>query len=221
MRIKWNRIFPEMWASTRWRLAMRVETWCWATILRPCPLLQLRLSAPCQDFRTLLGYQDRVFKMSRRHPVRRANCPAVIEQFNRSSAGINHRLDGERHPRLQSRAAPTSPVIRDLRLLVQFPPDPVPDKFADYIEALARRDFLDGRANIAQPGTFMHHLNRAAKSRLGHSQQPLRALVDHADRNREGGIPYPAVLDYPDVELHDVAILDPALTADAVHDFVV
>ena len=56
---------------------------------------------------------------------------------------------------------------------------------------------------------------------LGHAQQFIDAIVDHADRNRGGGVPHPAILDHADVELHDVAVLDPPLAADSVHDFVV
>jgi len=67
----------------------------------------------------------------------------------------------------------------------------------------------------------VHDFNRAPKSSLGNAEQPLRAIVDHADRNREGRVPYPSLLDYADIELHDVAILNTSLAADSVHNLVV
>ena len=60
-------------------------------------------------------------------------------------------------------------------------------------------------------------LQRALRDR----EQFLDPLVDHPDRNRRRRVPHPAVLHNADVELHDVAILNAALTADAVHDLVV
>ena len=60
-----------------------------------------------------------------------------------------------------------------------------------------------------------------SKRPLRHPQQLFDALINHADRHRRRGVPDPAILDDADIELHDVAVLNPPLTADSVHDFVV
>ena len=43
-------------------------------------LPQLRLCAPCQNFGLVLRDQNRVLEVRRRQAIRRAHCPAIIEQ---------------------------------------------------------------------------------------------------------------------------------------------
>ena len=97
----------------------------------------------------------------------------------------------------------------------------MPDEFAHDAESIAQRDLFDREANIAEPHAFRRGLDRAAQRGLRDAQKTLRPFIDHADRNGVSGVPHPTVLDHADVELDDVAVLDPALAPDAVHDFVI
>ena len=125
-------------------------------------------------------------------------------------------------PGFQARPAAALSVVRHLRLFVQFPSDAVADKFPHDTEMMAHRFIFDRRAKIAEPGACMRVADRALAARFRSPRSKLLdALVDHADGNGRRGIAHPAVLHHADVELHDVAVLDPALTADAVHDLVI
>ena len=118
--------------------------------------------------------------------------PSAVQTVQPSSskrtaarAGINHRLDRQRHPRLQSRSAPALAVVRHLRFFVQFAADTVADEFAHDREI--RRARLRPRCSrkhrrAARPRASIS--NRAPQRALRHAQQSLRPLVDHSDRNR-------------------------------------
>src|SRR5439155_20555001 len=49
----------------------------------------------------------------------------------------------------------------------------------------------------------------------------LNPLVDHTGSDSCRRVTYPTVLNYSDVELHDVAVLNPTLTRDSMDNFVV
>src|SRR5689334_3562970 len=80
---------------------------------------------------------------------------------------------------------------------------------------------LNFSAQVTEPGAFGSYFDRLRQCVLGNTQQLIDAFVDHSNRDCRGRIPYPAVLDDTDIQLHDVAILNPALTADAVNDLVI
>src|SRR4051794_38416623 len=95
------------------------------------------------------------------------------------------------------------------------------DKFADNRESVADSLVFDLGADIAQSCAFNHHANGARQSRLGDSEQLVHPVVDHSHRDGSSGIAYPSILNHSNIQLHDVAVLNPALTADPMNNLVV
>ena len=86
---------------------------------------------------------------------------------------IDHRLDRERHSRLQARTAPAFAVIWHLRFFVQLPSHAVTDKFAH--DAEVRCDLLHPRSpHKRRPvDAFTSEADRPSQRVFGHAQQFL------------------------------------------------
>ena len=106
----------------------------------------------------------------------RVDRPAVVARVDAGLAGGDHRLDRERHPRLEERAAARLAEVRDLRLLVHRPPHPVADELADDGEAGVLGRALDGRGDVADAVAGARLLDPGLERCLAGLEEPLRAL---------------------------------------------
>src|SRR5207249_9436669 len=104
---------------------------------------------------------------------------------------------------------------------MHFSPHPVPNKFAHDGETKAARFILDFSANVADAPAFAGDGDCTGERIFGNAQQLIRAFIDDSNWNSRGVIAYPAILNYADVQFHNVAILNSPLAADAVNHFVV
>src|SRR5216117_995204 len=104
-----------------------------------------------EDARTVFGHRDRVLEVACKRVVARVDRPAVVAREDAGLAGGDHRLDREGHPGREERAAAGLSEVRDLRLLVHRPPDPVADELADDREARLLGRALDSRRDVADP----------------------------------------------------------------------
>src|SRR6266436_275990 len=77
------------------------------------------------------------------------------------------------------------------------------------------------RADIAEARTLACDADCPLQRIFRDAQQLVDTLLDDSDRHRRRGVPHPTVLDYSDVQLHNIAVLNPALARDAVHNFVI
>src|SRR3954451_10859094 len=75
--------------------------------------------------RAIIGYRNRMLEMRRKAPVRSHRGPAILQDSNRSSTGVEHRLDGQGQPFLQAHPTPSRTEIGALGPLVHCPADPV------------------------------------------------------------------------------------------------
>src|SRR6478735_5575755 len=159
--------------------------------------------------------------MRRRQAIRRAYCPAIVEQSDIGRADVNHWLARKRHSRFQFWSATAFAVIGDLRFLMHFAPDAVPNKFAHHRKTISARFILNFRADIPHPPAFMGNADCARERVFGRAQQLVRAFIDDSYGNSGGVIANPTILNNADVELHHVAILNAPLAANPVDHFVV
>src|SRR5438093_11128090 len=104
---------------------------------------------------------------------------------------------------------------------MHFSPHSVPNKFAHDGEIKATRFILDFGANVADAPAFAGDADCASQRIFGDAQQLIRAFINDSNRNGRGIIPYPAILDYADVQLHNATILNAALAAYAVNHSIV
>jgi hypothetical protein len=98
-----------------------------------------------------------VFPLGGKAAVLGDDGPAIGHLADGRLAGIDHRLDGEDHARLQLRAGAGLAVVQDLRVFVEFLADAVAAKFADHGEAILFGVFLDDGADIAEMRPGLDH----------------------------------------------------------------
>ena len=105
--------------------------------------------------------------------------------FTSGPARVHHRLNRNRHARLQLRRVLLALVkIRHLRLFVHRPPDPVADKFAHHAETVLLNVLLNRDRNIQNPVARLRLRDAQIKRLLRHVQQPLRRDAATAHRHR-------------------------------------
>lgn len=101
-----------------------------------------------QDLRLAVGDEQRVFVVRRQAAVRRDHGPAVVQGTDLVPADVDHRLHGDRHVLLQTRAVAGLAVVRDLGRLVQAGADTMADILAHERIAIALGILLNGVADV-------------------------------------------------------------------------
>src|SRR5439155_15299473 len=107
--------------------------------------------------------------------------PAVGELADAWLAGVDHRLDGEGHARLQAQPGLRPSVVEHLRLLVELAADAVPAEFPHHRKAVALGVRLNGVPDVAQVSAWAHSLNaepHALVSCLTQAARLDRGLAD-------------------------------------------
>src|SRR5690606_40017978 len=79
---------------------------------------------------------------------------------------------------------------------------------------------LDYIADIGQGGPRPHLLDPEHERLVCHVDEALCAHTDLSDRKHSAGVAVPAVENDCDVDVEDVALVQPALAGDAVADYV-
>ncbi|MMZ56348.1 hypothetical protein D1872_182350 [compost metagenome] len=111
--------------------------------------------------------------------------------------------------------------MRNLRLLMHFFPDAMPNEFAYDREAFRFRVGLYRMGNISDPVTDNGLLNPFIQRFLGNIQQLLRLLRHITHRIRPSGICQPAIQVHNHVDRHDVPVLQRCLIRKAVANHIV
>ena len=142
--------------------------------------------------------------------------------FVSGPAEVDHRLDGEEHPRLQHRPRPPAAVVQHVRRGVEHPAEAVAAEVADHRAAVRLGEALDRRADVAE-GVARPHLGDALHQRVvGDVDQPLGLAASAAPATYiRLSVAVPAVDDHRHVDVEDVAVAQALLRRDAVADDVV
>src|SRR3972149_3492102 len=142
MRMKFMRIFPEMWARTLWPVSSWTRNMALgsgSTTVPSTSMASSRLAgsgpfwaprpfAPLprtrEHLRAVLGNGHGMFEMGREGPIRRHGGPSIRQDLHLGAPGVHHWLDGPDHPREEHGPAPRRPEVRDLRLSLGLLPAP-------------------------------------------------------------------------------------------------
>ncbi len=155
----------------------------------------------------MVGDGDGVLEVGGAPAVDGDDGPAVVEHLGLGGPGVHHRLDGEHVALLELHAPPRGPVVGHLRILVHGGADPVAHVLAHDGEPGPLGDALDRGADVAEPVTLHHLVDRRLERPAGHLDEALRLVVDLADRHGHRGVGVPALDDRPAVDREDVALL--------------
>src|SRR5687768_8291948 len=162
-----------------------------------------------------------VLEVGREAAVRGDDGPLVGKRARFRPAGIDHRFDRDAEPLLYLQSPLGRAVVRDLRLLVHRPPDPVADVIADDAQALALDEALDRRSDVAQALADDRRRDGPAQRLLRDRDELRRLCGDLTDRDSHRRIGVPALDDRAGVDADDLPFLEPALARDAMHDLLV
>src|SRR5215212_4470484 len=139
--------------------------------------------------------------------VRRDNGPAVGEAADAGPSGVDHRLDGEDHARLQLQSGTGPAVVQHLRLFVELPADAMPAELAHDGETLTLGEALDVGADVAEMRAGPNAANAAPHRLVREISQALGLDRRLADQEHAAGVAMKAVLDHRYVDIDDVAVL--------------
>src|SRR5713226_4438977 len=154
MRMKFIRILPLTWASTRWPFSNSTRNIAFGSGSTTVPSTSIASSlvidaapafpnaAPAsstplrdgrgrspvpagEDVRTAFRDRDRVLEVRGQAAVLRHRRPPVVQHAHLPASHRHHGLDGQDHARLELRPPSGLAEVRDLRLFVQRPADAV------------------------------------------------------------------------------------------------
>jgi hypothetical protein len=131
---------------------------------------------------------------------------------------VDHRLDRQRHPRKQLRAAAGGAEVRDLRILVVRAADAVADEAADDGESSALDHGLDGVPDVGHVVADARLVDARSQRLLADVEEPLRLGVDLADAEGVGAVRDEPIEGDADVDSDHVSLLGTVLGRDPVHD---
>ena len=162
------------------------------------------------------GDDDRVLLVGGVGAVGGDDGPAVRGAEDVARPGGDHRLDGHDQALVQPRTRALVGVVVDGGRLVQAAPDAVAGELAQDAEPARLGDALHRSPDVAQPraGRRRGHAARQGGPRRG--DQALVGAGDRLDGDRRRGVAEVAVELDRDVELDQVAGLDPARARDPV-----
>src|SRR5688572_4031980 len=100
--------------------------------------------------------------------------PAIAELSNARLAGVDHRLHGENHARLQLQARACAAVVQHLWLFVELPADPMTAELTHDREAVLFRMRLDRLSDVTQVGAGSHRTDAEPHALVGDVGKPPR-----------------------------------------------
>ena len=134
---------------------------------------------------------------------------------------IHHRLDSENVPSLDLRPQPGTPVVRNLRIFVHTPANPVPDVVPHHRKPIRLGMLLHRPTNIAEVVPRPALLNRPFETFLSDPDQLESLVTDFPNGDGSRRIADISFQRRPAVNGKDVAFLQRVVRRKTVNDLVV
>src|SRR5712691_3896635 len=207
MRMKFIRILPLTWASTRWPFSNSTRNIAFGSGSTTVPSTSIasslvidaapasstplrdgrgRWSVPAgEDVRTALRDRDRVLEVRGQAAVLRHRRPPVVQHAHLPAPHRHHGLDGQDHARLELRPPPGIAEVRDLRLLVQRAADAVSHEGTDDPEAVTLHVSLHRVGHVGEPAARPALLDGQVEAFARDVEEFPNGRRDIAERHRE------------------------------------
>ena len=104
---------------------------------------------------------------------------------------------------------------------MEDPPDPVAAKLTHHGTPVRARTRLDGCTDIPKPRAGTNRSDPGCERLVHRVNQPPRSRLDRSDGVHARGVAIPAIENYGDIDIQDVAVPQPLLSRYAVADHVV
>lgn len=162
-----------------------------------------------------------MFKMCRQLTVPCHYGPAVTQNLNTGLPDIDHRLNGNRHSRLETGNVTFVDEIWDLGFFVKGLSHPVADKLADHAESASFHMLLNGPRyrRYAMSGARLGNPQVERLSRYIHQFLPQRRTS--ANCHGHGDIPNKAAISDADVQFEQIAKLKWSVITDPMYNALV
>src|SRR5579883_820692 len=166
-------------------------------------------------------YPHRMLELRRKRTVPGDCRPAVGQHFHIGFSEINHRLNGEDHPRFEDGTLPWGAIVKYVGLVVENETDAVTAEVPDDAAALGLRISLYRGPDISHRRS---RLNRSDAAHHGFVRDVHEAL--RFSGNAPGGVhtacvAMPAVEDKGDIDIQDVALNENPRPGNAVTDHMI
>src|ERR671914_1241224 len=136
-------------------------------------------------------------------------------------AGVDHRLDGEDHARLELKSRPRFTIMEHLRFFMELTADAMTAILAHDRKTMGLGVTLDGVADVAQLRARPHLVDPDPQAFIAHLDQTPGPNSGFTDKEHAAGIPMIAMLDNGDINVDDVSFLEFLVSRDPVADDVV
>src|SRR5215208_71163 len=185
--------------------------------LNQCGLQRTARGDQCQHFRSLFRDCYRVLRMSARLAVECHDRPAIRQNLSKMTALIHHRLHRKdvSGPDFWSQSRPA--IIRNLRIFVHPPPDPMTDIITDNGIAVCFRVLLNRPTDVTQmiPGATL--LDRTFERLFSDANQFEPFFVNLTNWNRRRRVTDKTFERGATVNRKNVAFLQNVIGRKAVH----
>jgi len=147
--------------------------------------------------------------------------PTVRQQFDAGLAGIDHRLDGQRHTLAEFEAGAAAAVVQHLWILVESAPDAMPAVLANDRTAVFLDEFLNGLTDITKTLARRKFVDAKPHTVKGDLGQALRLDAGRTGKEHAARVAVKAILDDRDVYIDRISGFQFAVSGDTVtHDVV-
>src|SRR5262245_37676183 len=162
-----------------------------------------------------------MLEMSRQAAVFGDRRPAVLFNFNFVTSSIDHRLDGQNHPFLQSNPAVRLTIIWHRRFLMQLFTDAMTDEGADNRVARALCGLLNRKTEIPQPLSVLKLFNASIQRLLRNLHQTLGFVTHLSHPNRHRRLTIEAFANHPVVQTDDVSLTQRSMGRNSMDNFLI
>ncbi len=120
-----------------------------------------------KDLGAIFGDGDGVLEVGAVAAVDGDGGPAVLEDTDFGTAGVDHGLDGEDHAGLEAGALACGAEVGDLGVFVHGAADAVADELADDAKAFGFTELLDSGGDVAEAAADLALLDGLFEGELG------------------------------------------------------
>jgi len=172
-----------------------------------------------ENLEARFGHGNRMLELGGEGFVPRHGCPSVVQRAGVVMPGVDHRFDGEEHPRLQHRAVTCPADMEDRRGGMENPPEAMAAEIAHHGKPSALRNRLNGVADIAERRAGFHRIDPGHHRIVCNIDKAARLLRDFiADQIHPAGIAVPPIQNDGHVDVDDIALDQRLLPRDPVAD---
>lgn len=175
----------------------------------------------CKDLYACFCDTNRMLELRRQGFVAGHRGPLIGKNLGLGAPEIHHRLDREKHARLQPRARARTAIVQDVGWRVKHAPQAMAAKISDNRHALRFDERLYRMTDIAKRVAGFDCFYPLEKRIVRHLNQTLGFARELAGDVHARGVAVPSIDDHGDIDIENITVLQPLFPGNAVAHHVV